>query len=246
MRLARIQTPDGPRPVGADGEHWAVVTDLFANPLERTGETHPVEGARLLAPVEPRVVLGMAHNGAPGDRDIPRQAFMKSARTVVGPGDPIEVDASLGTINAEGELVLVVGRRSRHLHDEQAAAHVLGWTIGNDVTNVHQADGKATQVKNGDGYTPLGPWIETELPDALDLAMTMYRNDDQVAAARTSQLAWNPHEVFSYLTHYMTLDAGDVILTGSPSTFFPIVAGDECRCELDGLGALVNPVVAAP
>jgi hypothetical protein len=64
MRLARIQTPDGPRPVVQDGSRWSVVADLFATSPARTGEQHPVAGSRLLAPVEPRVVLGMAHKTA--------------------------------------------------------------------------------------------------------------------------------------------------------------------------------------
>ncbi|MEL4357667.1 MULTISPECIES: fumarylacetoacetate hydrolase family protein [unclassified Luteococcus] len=243
MRLARIQTPDGPRGVVAREGRWLVVEDIFANPLVPTGESHPLEGAKLLAPVEPRVVLGMAHNGEPGDREIPRQAFMKSARTVVGPGDEIELDTRLGAVNGEGELVLVVGRRTRRITADEARAHVLGWTIGNDVTNLEQADEKATQVKNGDGYTPLGPWIETELPDALDLTMTMERNGEPVAEARTSQLAWNPFEVLEYLSQYLTLDAGDVVLTGAPGTSFQILPGDECRCLLEGIGELVNPVV---
>lgn len=244
MRLARIDTPHGPRPVVADGDAWAVVEDLFADPVVRTGEVFPVAGTRLLAPVEPRVVLGMAHNGAPSDRDLPPEAFMKSARTVVGPGDEVHVDPAVGTVNAEGELVLVVGRRSRFVDVVDAPAHVLGWTIGNDVTNVDQDDPRATRVKNGDGYTPIGPWIETELPAAGQLAMTMYRNGDEVARSSTGQLAWNPYEAFSEMTRHMTLDAGDVLLTGSPATGFPVAAGDLCRCELEGLGALENPVVA--
>lgn len=246
MRLARIQTPDGPRPVVADGDDWAVVTDHHTRPLVHTGERVPHREATLLAPCEPRVVFGMLHNGAPGDREIPMQAFQKSSRTVVGPGDPIRVDAELGQVNAEGELALVVGKLSRRLTPENVADAILGWTIGNDVTAVGQAplDDKSTQVKNGDGYTPIGPWIETELPDVLNLAMTMYRNGEQVAEANTAQLAWNPFETLAYLSRYTTLGPGDVVLTGSPATFFPIVAGDECRCEIQGLGALLNPVVA--
>lgn len=247
MRIARVLTEAGPRPVVADGDQWAVVEDPFAAVPTHTGVRIARREATLLAPVEPRVLLGMVHNGGPGDRELPAQAFLKSSRTVVGPGSEIHLDPSLGAVNAEGELALVVGRRTRDVSPEQAREHVLGWTIGNDVSQVGQseADPRSTQVKNGDGFTPLGPWIETSL-DALEVAITCSRNRSVVATASTSQLAWDPYEALSALSHFMTLDVGDVILTGAPGTFFPIAPGDECCIELTGLGALVNPVVRYP
>lgn len=244
MRLARIMTPDGPRPVVADGATWSVVEDLFADPLVRTGETHPVEGAVLLAPVEPRVVVGVMANGSAQAREVPPLCFQKSARTASGPGDAIRVDAGLGRTNGEGELVLVVGRASRRVSVEDAPAHVLGWTVGNDVTNIGQDDPKGIRVKNGDGYTPLGPWIETDPPDGLDLQVTVEVDGVEVVRGRTGELGWRPHETFSHLTQYLTLDAGDVVLTGAAGTMFPVVAGNHCRITIEGIGTLENPVVA--
>ena len=245
MRLARIQTPHGPRPVVLDGERWSVVTDLFATPLVRTGEEHPVDGARLLAPVEPRVVLGMAHNSGPDDRLLPPQAFMKSARTVVGPGDPIHLDPGVGRVVVEGELVAVVGRTCRNLTPEDVAGAILGWTIANDVTAVDQVplDDKFTQVKNGDGFTPLGPWIETEL-DPTDVAIDVRVDGDLVAGSSTSGLARDVTELLVYLTSFLTLGPGDVVLTGAPGTSAPILAGQSTAITLAGIGTLTNPAVA--
>ncbi|HEY5788425.1 MAG TPA: Rv2993c-like domain-containing protein, partial [Microlunatus sp.] len=107
MRIARIATPDGPRHVVADGSDWVEIADPFADTIEKIGPRHSVATARLLAPVQPLVVLGMAHNGAPGDRDLPRQAFLKSPRTVVGPDAAIVLDDDLGRVNIECELVVV-------------------------------------------------------------------------------------------------------------------------------------------
>ena len=165
MRIARIATDHGPVSVVQQADQWAEVIDPFADRLEYAGVLYPVATATLLAPVQPLVVLGMAHNGAPGDRELPRQAFSKSPRTVVGPGDTIVVDDDLGQVNIEGELAVVIRRTSRHLTAEQVPDSILGYTIGNDVTAVDQIalDEKMTQSKHGDGFTPIGPWIETDL-----------------------------------------------------------------------------------
>ena len=243
MRIARIATAHGPRFVVAQDDRWAEVADPFADTPSFTGTSHPAESARLLAPVQPTVVLGMAHNGAPGDRDLPRQAFLKSARTVVGPGDGIVLDEQLGQVNVEGELAVVIGRTCRHLAAEQVPEAILGYTIGNDVTAVDQVplDEKMTQSKNGDGFTPLGPWIETELDDGA-VPITVRVNGSVVAEASTAQLAWDVTEQLVYLTRYLTLHPGDVVLTGSPATFAPVQPGDRAEITLDGIGTLANPV----
>ena len=245
MRLARLATPAGVRPVMADGDHWVEITDPFAPVPVPTGVRHPMAGATLLAPVQPLVVLGMAHNGAPGDRDLPRQAFVKSPRTVIGPGENIVVDDHLGQVNVECELALVIRRTCRHLTADEVPAAILGYTVGNDVTAVDQIalDEKMTQSKHGDGFTPLGPWIETAV-DPSDVAMSVRVGSELVATGRTSQLAWTITEQLVYLTRYLTLGPGDVVLTGAPGTFAPVKPGDVAEVSIAGIGTLTNPVGA--
>ena len=105
------------------------------------------------------MTTGVPTSTPPGDRDLPRQAFIKSPRTVIGPGETIVVDEGLGQVNIEGELAVVIRRTSRHLTADQVPDAILGYTIGNDVTAVDQIpfDEKMTQSKNGDGFTPIGP-----------------------------------------------------------------------------------------
>lgn len=243
MRIARIGTDEGPMAVIEQDRHWAEVVDPFAETPVLTGRRFPIEGARLLAPVQPLVVLGMAHNGAPGDRDLPRQAFIKSPRTIVGPGETIVVDESLGQVNIEGELAVVIRRHCRHLTADQVPRAILGYTIGNDVTAVDQIplDEKMTQSKNGDGFTPIGPWIETDL-DSGAVPMTVQLNGETVAQANTAQLAWNITEQLVYLTSYLALGPGDIVLTGAPGTFSPAKPGDQSDITLGGIGTLSNPV----
>lgn len=243
MRIARIGTAHGPVSVVQCGEEWAQVADPFAERPVPTGARFPVASAPLLAPVQPLVVLGMAHNGAPGDRDLPRQAFLKSPRTVIGPGEPIVIDDCLGQVNIEGELAVVIRRLSRHLTAEQVPDAILGYTVGNDVTAVDQVplDEKMTQSKHGDGFTPLGPWIETHL-DAASVPIDVTVNGQSSARAGTGQLAWNITEQLVYLTSYLTLGPGDVVLTGAPGTFVPVKPGDDAQVTIGGIGTLSNPV----
>ena len=244
MRLARISTPSGPRHVADDGADWVVVDDVFARPLVRTDERYPQAGAQLLAPVEPRVVLGMAHNSGPADRERPPQAFMKSARTVVSPHDRVQLDPDGGEVRVEGELTLVIRKECRNISPAQFADVVLGWTIGNDVTAVDQVplDDKFTQAKNGDGFTPIGPWIETDLdPSAVTIEVEV--DGECVATSSSANLAWDVVEQLVYLTSHLTLGPGDIVLTGSPGTAAAIVPGSRSTITLAGIGTLHNTVV---
>jgi len=244
MRIARIAAPTGPRHVVQDTDRWLEIADPFAAQPRFTGNEYPVGTVRLLAPVQPMVVLGMAHNG-PGDRALPRQAFLKSPRTVVGPDDDILVDERLGQVNVEGELAVVIRRHCRNLTPDEVPAAILGYTIGNDVTAVDQValDEKMTQAKHGDGFTPISPWIETDLnPSAVPITVRV--NDEDQVSANTAQLAWDITEQLVYLTSYLSLGPGDVVLTGAPGTFTPVKPGDRSEIALGGIGALSNPVRA--
>jgi 2-keto-4-pentenoate hydratase/2-oxohepta-3-ene-1,7-dioic acid hydratase in catechol pathway len=245
MRIARIATRTGRHHVVGGTDGWLEVADPFAAVPQFTGNEFPFDAVRLLAPVQPLVVLGMAHNG-PGDRELPPQAFLKSPRTVVGPDDDILVDERLGQVNVEGELAVVIRQHCRNLTPEEVPAAILGYTIGNDVTAVDQValDEKMTQAKHGDGFTPLGPWIETDL-DPSSLPIIVRVNGRHQAGASTADLAWNITEQLVYLTSYLSLGPGDVVLTGAPGTFTPVKPGDHGELEIGGIGALSNPVRAS-
>lgn len=247
MRLARIQGDTGPIPVVMRGDRWEVVRDLFADDLEFTGESFPMGQATFLPPVEPRLVLGMAHNSGPGDRKRPPQAFFKSPHTVVGEQQPIVIDQGIGRVAIEGEVAIVIGRRCRHLAPGESPTVILGCTIANDVTAVDQIplDDRLLQSKGGDGFTPLGPWIETDV-DPDDLAITVLVNDEVVAESSSRALAWSIDEQLVYLSAHLELGPGDVILTGSPGTAAPVAPGDRAEIRIHRLGALGNPVGTGP
>ncbi|GAA1781283.1 hypothetical protein GCM10009712_30720 [Pseudarthrobacter sulfonivorans] len=238
------------------GRSWTVIESPFAaslanaNSPARSGwETGAVvmEGSfTFLAPSVPANVLGMAHNtGQPG-RDLPPQAFHKAATSVIGPGDAIELSSTVGYVDPEAELTVVVGRTVRGLTPETARSAVLGFTIGNDVSarDLQKSDELWISAKSQDTFTPVGPWIVTGLDDA-DLSIGIVHNGTELKPASSADLGWKVDEILVYLSSFMTLHAGDLVLTGFPAECARIHPGDTVVCRVEGIGELTNPVKAA-
>lgn len=247
MKLGRALLNEKVYDVVIDGDYAKVVDGIFVEQIQFTGEIFPLSEATLLAPSSPKIVLGMAHNGSKEDLKNPPQAFQKSPRTVIGPGDSILHDSFLGVMHVECELATVIKKKARKLTLDNALDHVLGFTIGNDVTLPEQnsQDSLLMQSKNGDGFTPLGPWIETDITNFDNLSLFVNVNGTRVISSSTAQLARGVIEQLVYITHFMTLDSGDVILGGSPKTMYPVVAGDVVDLEIEGIGTLRNHISSA-
>ena len=163
----------------------------------------------------------------------------------MGPNEFIHMDTSLGRLEIEGELTAVISKRARNLTTQNALDHILGFTIANDVTAPEQTkiDHLLTQTKNGDGYTPLGPWIETEMKNFDNVSILTYVNDVLVNTGSTADLARGVAEQLAYLTKYMTLYPGDILLGGCPMIMYPVQPGDKVRIEIPGIGELSNQII---
>jgi 2-keto-4-pentenoate hydratase/2-oxohepta-3-ene-1,7-dioic acid hydratase in catechol pathway len=244
MRIARIKTNSAPKHAAFIDGCWTEVMDIFADTLEY-GKKFDEADLNFLSPVEPRVVMAMAHNGAKKEIERGPQAFHKSVHTIVGPNEPIHMDPSLGRLEIEGELTAVISKKARNLTLDNALNFVLGFTIANDVTAPEQTkiDALLTQTKNGDGYTPLGPWIETDLKNFDNITILTYVNDKLVNTGSTGDLARGVAEQLVYITRYMTLHPGDILLGGCPMIMFPVNPGDKVRIEIPGIGELKNQVI---
>lgn len=239
MRLARLSTPDGPRHARWDGQRWQGVTSF--DDLRPSGETFPV-GTPMLAPVLPGVVVGVSHpEDGHGARRV--QGWLKPPRGVVGTGDTIHRAPWATTVVAEGELAVVIGSTAHELTHDRALDHVLGYTVANDVTTVAPVlDPVFFAAKAGSGYTPLGPWIETEIgdPDALDIRVDV--DGEQVRHSSTASLPHTIAEILVEVTRTTTLSPGDVVLTGSPSTDAALRPGSRVRVRIAEIGDLENGV----
>jgi 2-keto-4-pentenoate hydratase/2-oxohepta-3-ene-1,7-dioic acid hydratase in catechol pathway len=210
------------------------------------GATVDEQSFTFLAPSIPANVLGMAHNTGQAGRDLPPQAFHKAATSVVGPGDAIELRPGVGRVEPEAELTIVVGSKARGLTPGNARTAILGYTIGNDVSarDLQQSDELWISAKSQDTFTPVGPWIVTDLT-AGDLEIGIQHNGVELRSASSADLGWKVEEVLAYVTSFMTLHPGDLVLTGFPAECARIVAGDTVTCHIAGIGELTNPVVAA-
>ena len=258
MRIARFSyqgdvsfgVVDGPGEDPADLVVGIASGHPFA-PLQLTGESLPLSQVRLLAPVLPSKVVCIGKNyadhaaemgGAPPESPV---VFLKPSTSVVGPGDPIVLPRNSDRVDHEAELGIVIGRLCREVPRERAHDVVLGYTCGNDVTaRDHQkADGQWTRGKSHDTFCPLGPWVETELA-ASDVAVRCTVDGEVRQDGRTSALIHDIPAVIEWVTAFMTLLPGDVILTGTPAGVGPITAGSSVSVSIEGLGTLTNPVVA--
>ena len=241
----------------ADGD---VVAELAGHPfgasrenVRLTGVTHRLADVRLLAPVLPSKIVAVGKNYAEHAREFGGEPpaepvlFLKPSTSVCGPRDPIAYPAGLSQrVDHEGELAVVIGRLCHQARPEQAAAAILGYTCGNDVTarDLQARDGQWARAKGFDTFCPLGPWIETEL-GADDVELTTAVNGDVRQRARTSEMVHPISELVAYASSVMTLLPGDVLLTGTPAGVGPLAAGDEVSVTIEGIGTLTNPVVSA-
>ena len=180
--------------------------------------------------------------------------FGKFANTLLDDGEPIVISPSLGHVDAEAELAAVVGRRAKDVDVDDALDFVHGYTVGNDVSarELQFGDGQWFRGKGIDGFCPLLSGIVpvAELGEARGLRVVQRLNDDVLQDGNTADLIFGVRELVSYISRYITLDPGDVVLTGTPEGvgYFrePKVSlqpGDRVTVEVEGVGTLSNPVV---
>ena len=236
----------------ADGE--VAVAEIAGHPfgpVTFSGVRHQLSAVKLLAPVLPSKVVAIGRNYAAHASEmggeVPERPliFLKPSTAVTGSGDSIAYPPSSERVDFEGELAVVIGRLCRDVPEERAGEVVFGYTCANDVTarDQQKADGQWSRAKGYDSFCPLGPWFETEL-DIADLQLTTTLNGEVKQDGRTSSIVHKVPALIAYITSCMTLLPGDVILTGTPEGVGPMSIGDEVAVEVEGIGRLVNKVVA--
>jgi 2-keto-4-pentenoate hydratase/2-oxohepta-3-ene-1,7-dioic acid hydratase in catechol pathway len=229
----------------------------FEGPVEPGDQILPLAGLELLAPTvaHPRI-FGVGFNYKSHILETGRQLpeipplFMKPDTSLVGHGADIVYPHIGQLVHYEAELVAVIGRQAREVRREDALDHVLGYTCGNDVSErifqrKEMAMGLMTVGKAFDTFAPVGPWIETALAPAR-LHMRGLLNGAVVQECDTSDLLFGIDALVEYLSRFVTLMPGDLILTGTPGGVGPLQVGDRFEVEIEGIGTLSNTVVAQP
>ena len=233
-----------------------VVKQLTGSPFEEhqvTDHTHPVSDVTLLAPVVPGkvVAIGLNYKSHLGDREPPKvpEPFLKTTSSVVGTGQAIVIprDAIADGVNMqpEAELSVVIGKQCRRATKANALSYVLGYTCGNDVSarQWQRNDLQWWRAKSSDTFSPLGPYIATDL-DPGNLHLVCRVNGKTVQDQMTSDLLYDVPTIIEFVSRAMTLEPGDVIMTGTPGAPGDIKPGDTVEVEIEGIGILSNPVKA--
>ena len=262
MRIARFAVDgqvsfgviEGPPASASPDPSELVVAGIEGHPFgpfSFTGERHALPSVRLLAPVLPSKVVCIGKNYADHAAEMGGEApaspvvFLKPSTSVVGPGEAVRLPRDSERVDHEAELGVVIGRLCRDVPRERALDVVLGWTCANDVTarDHQQADGQWTRGKSHDTFCPIGPWLETDL-DVRDLGVQCRVDGELRQDGRTAQLIHDVPSVIAWITGFMTLLPGDVVLTGTPAGVGPLTAGSSVDVVVEGIGTLTNPVVA--
>lgn len=221
--------------------------------FRRMETTHSLSAVHLLAPVEPGKIICVGRNyvehAKEHDAEVPDipLIFLKPPSAVIANGEKIVLPPQSQQVEHEAELVVVFGKRGRWIPPEHALEYVLGYTIGNDVTarDLQRRDGQWTRSKSFDTFCPLGPWIETEF-DAADRMITCTVNGDMRQMASTRDMVFSVRQLIAYVSSIMTLEPGDILMTGTPAGVSPLHPGDTVEVTIEGLGVLRNPVIAQP
>jgi 2-keto-4-pentenoate hydratase/2-oxohepta-3-ene-1,7-dioic acid hydratase in catechol pathway len=233
--------------------------DVAGDPFdgyERTSTSRPLAATKLLAPVMPRTFYAAGLNYADHVReaaeklgrspDLPPAADIgyRAINSITGHEDPIIVPAdATELLQYEGEIVVVIGKQAKHLTAETVWDCILGYTIGNDVSERTWQRGDRTmwRGKNTDTFAPMGPWIETDLD--LEAAMTTVRvNGQEKITFKTTSMIFGIAEFLIRMSQYCTLYPRDVVWMGTEGKTDNMVHGDVCEIEITGIGTLRNRV----
>jgi 2-keto-4-pentenoate hydratase/2-oxohepta-3-ene-1,7-dioic acid hydratase in catechol pathway len=205
---------------------------------------------KLLLPVTPSKIVCVGRNyaahAAELGNEVPKEPllFLKAPSSLIINEDSIFIPSQSHQVEHEGELAVIIGRGCKNLtEDDNSLDYIFGYTCLNDVTarDLQRRDVQFTRAKSFDTFCPIGSFIETEL-DASDVRVITRVNGVIKQDGRTSQMVFPVDFLIRYISNQMTLNAGDIIATGTPSGVSQLNKGDICEVEIEGIGILRNPV----
>lgn len=237
---------------GAVKEDFVFVLNNFDN-LDVKSDKFKLSEVELLPPVMPSKIVCVGRNYAAHAAElgnpVPKEPllFLKAPSSVITDGENIIIPYQSIQVEHEGELAVIIGRNCKNIREnENAIEYVLGYTCLNDVTarDLQRADVQFSRAKSFDTFCPLGAFVETDL-DVSDLPVITKVNGEIKQNGRTAQMAFSIPFLIKYISNQMTLKAGDVIATGTPSGVSKLNDGDICEVEIEGIGVLRNTVKKA-
>ena len=258
MRWVRYEA-DGKTSFGIlEGDQIEEVSGSPFDEYAKTGTTRAFGSVKLLVPFEPLTFYAAGINYEVHVREaaallgrepnLPDKADIgyRANNALIAHGEPIvKPKDSTEKFQYEGELVVVIGRKAKHLTEENALSCVLGYSIGNDVSERtwQAADRTMWRAKNSDTFKPMGPWIETDV-DLDSLQTTVRINGEVMSQFPTNNMLFGVEHYISVMTRYLTLYPGDMIWMGTDGATQNMKPGDVVDVEITGIGTLSNPIIA--
>lgn len=218
----------------------------------RTGRVFTLDEIRLLPPARPTKIVCVGRNYRDHIREMGHRdeapaepgLFLKAPNALAAPGEGVPYPAFTRSFHYEGELAVVIGERMRSVPEKRALEHVRGYTCALDLTarDCQKTDLQWVRAKSADGFLPLGPWLETEL-DPQHVSIRTHVNGELRQDGRTEDMIFPVAHLLAYVSTFMTLEPGDVVLTGTPSGVGELRSGDVVEVAVEGIGPLCVRIV---
>ena len=250
MRIVRFKTNSNEIHYG--WIHQEKVGLIYGDPFgeyRRLEATFLLSYLTLLLPCQPGKIIAVGRNYADHAAEMKSELpsypllFLKPPSSLITNGEPILLPVQSKKVEHEAELAIVIGKRSKNLTMDNAKSSIFGYTIANDVTarDLQAMDKQWTRAKGFDSFCPMGPWIDTDF-DPSDAMISCHVDNALRQMGSTKDMLFKPEQLLVFISSIMTLEPGDVILTGTPAGVGPLNDGDVVTVHIDGLGTLVNPV----
>jgi 2-keto-4-pentenoate hydratase/2-oxohepta-3-ene-1,7-dioic acid hydratase in catechol pathway len=209
------------------------------------GEVRAWKANELRCPIVPTKIVCVGRNYAAHAKELGNEVpaepllFLKPPSSLVGPGGLVMLPSASARVEYEAELGVIIGRRAKDVSRDDAPEVIFGYTCVCDVTarDLQRKDGQWTRAKGFDTFCPAGPWVETEL-DSSALRILCRVNGEVRQDGRTSQMIFDVPALVAYTSRIMTLEPGDLLVTGTPEGVGPLARGDELQVEIESIGVL--------
>lgn len=230
-----------------EGKYFVIGGDIFG---DFSVSDKVISPEKILPPVQPKKIIALGANYMKHAKELDLKVndspiiFMKPASAVIGHGDSIVYPLEAAKVDYEAELAIVIKKRCRRVKKEDAFSVILGYTCANDVSErvFQKMDGQWTRAKGYDTFCPLGPHVATDInSESLDLETIV--NGVVRQKGNTADMINKVDDIIAFVTQVMTLETGDVILTGTPENIGEIKPGDLVEIKIEKIGSLVNKVV---
>jgi len=245
MRIGVVRTSVGPRFARFEGSDAVLLDGAPWAGGKATGERQALSEDALLCPATPTKIVCIGRNYAAHAKELGNEVpaepllFLKPPSALLGPGGTVLLPPDSSRVEHEAELAVVMGKRAKGVARADALSHVFGYACACDVTarDLQRKDVQFTRGKGFDTFCPVGPWIETDLDPAharIQCRVSGATRQD----GSTERMIFDVPALVAYVSRAMTLEPGDVILTGTPEGVGPLVDGDSLEVEISGIGVL--------